>query len=238
MVLKKDEFAEIKDEQDALETVTELAVEKRLAQLRGDANLRQLAGGATRFDSAVVLILSLIGLSASLALIMSEKKFYLNPDAGLVCDVNALIGCGGWIGSWQNELFFGISNSVLGFGAFSASVMLALLLLNGAQLSRFLWRFFSLVALCAIFWLFWFMYQSFWVKGVICPYCIIVWIVTIPISYILISRALQAKHFGEVGANCGRFLVRNQNASLGMIYCVIFVFGTLTLWDSIYALFF
>lgn len=216
----------------------EAELDARLASLRGAANPQQLAGGVTPAVAIALLILSLIGVAASLALIMTEKQHLLNPDAALICDVNPLIGCGEWIGAWQNEVFFGISNSVLGFGAFAALLMVSLNLICGSKLPRLIWQLLAVGSGAGLGWLLWFMYQSFFVKAVLCPYCMVVWAVTIPIGYILISRAFQAQHFGDGGAmRFGQFLVRNQGAILVGIYLVIIVTGTFALWDSLIRLF-
>lgn len=213
---------------------SEADLDVRLAYLRGEANAAQLAGGMSRLSAVVLFVCALIGITASLALIITEKQHLLNPDAALVCDVNPFIGCGEWIGAWQNEVFFGISNSVLGFGAFVALAMAALICLCDGKLPRLLWQLLAIGAGAGLVWLIWFMYQSFFVKSVLCPYCMVVWTVTIPSAYLLISRALQARHFGTRATSLGQFLVRNQGVILTGIYFLVLVTGIFALWDAIF----
>ncbi|XCB30244.1 vitamin K epoxide reductase family protein [Arcanobacterium hippocoleae] len=230
------DYLEINAESADFQAESEL--NSRLASLRGDPSAHQLSGGATRTASITLLLCSLIGLSASLALIMTEKQYLMNPDTALVCDVNPLIGCSDWFSVWQNQVFFGVSNSVVGFGAFSALALLSLVLLGGSALPRFLWRILAISSGFAAIWLVWFMYQSFFVKAALCPYCVCVWIAAIPTLYLFISRALQAEHFGSGKAkDAGRFLVRNQSVALTAIYLTVVVTGVFALWDIIMRLF-
>ncbi|WP_353066593.1 vitamin K epoxide reductase family protein [Arcanobacterium hippocoleae] len=220
------------------EEIADPEIEERLAYLRGGASKHQIAGGASAKFAGIMLILSLVGGAASLALIMTEKMHLRDPEAALICDVNPFIGCGDWIGAWQNEVFFGISNSVLGFAAFAALAFFSLILLTGAQLPAVNWRLVSCGAALADIWLLWFIYQSLFIKTVLCPYCVMIWIVTIPLTYLILSRSFQAGHFGNGRAQkLGEFLVRNQGGMLGGIYFILFATALFNLWDAISRLF-
>ena len=57
---------------------------------------------------------AIIGMLASIELVLSELKTLKNPHAALSCDLNPLIGCSDSLQSWQGHLLFGIPNSVIG----------------------------------------------------------------------------------------------------------------------------
>lgn len=62
---------------------------------------------------------AIIGMLASIELVLSELKTLKNPHAALSCDLNPLIGCSDSLQSWQGHLLFGIPNSVIGTAVFA-----------------------------------------------------------------------------------------------------------------------
>lgn len=62
---------------------------------------------------------AIIGMLASIELVLSELKTLKNPHATLSCDLNPLIGCSDSLQSWQGHLLFGIPNSVIGTAVFA-----------------------------------------------------------------------------------------------------------------------
>ena len=226
-----------KDLDAELEELSAAEVERRLQKLSGAPDAWQEAGGAGLATALCLAICSFLGVVASLGLITAEKTHLQDPEAALVCDVNPLIGCGKWIGTWQNEIFFGISNSVWGLAAFSALFMLALVLLARGRFHSLLWRVLSIGAVGGLLWIIWFVYESFFVSGTICPYCFIVWLATIPIIVLLISRSLQGGHWGDKGRGVGQFLVRNRFLCVFLLYGILIALGIFQLGGKFSALF-
>lgn len=212
--------------------LTDEQLDSKLHKIQGYACQEQKEGGLPRSSAIAMLVFALIGWCASLELIMSEKTRLTQPDAQLGCDINSLIGCGKWVGAWQNEVFFGISNSVLGLAFFSGIIALALVLTMGGRLPRLLWQ-----ALCAalsfgMVWVLWFQYQSFFVERSICPYCFITWLVTIALFVIVWARALQSGHWGTRGESLGRFAARNHIAIVALCYIALLGFILIWFWDT------
>lgn len=211
--------------------LTEEEIDRKIAKFEARPTEHQLAGGAPRELAWVMTVCGIIGVYASLMLIMAEKEKLSNPNAILLCDVNPLIGCGKWIGTWQNEVFFGISNSVLGLTFFAGITALGLVLLANGRFDRWLWMAATAGAGAGILWIFWFGYQSYVVEGSLCPYCVVTWIVTIPLFIHLLARTMQAGHWGEGAMSAGSSLVRNRWLVVGIVYGLLVLFTIVWFWD-------
>ena len=212
--------------------ISESELDARLARFDAFPTKEQRAGGLLGASAAWMLALSLVGMFASLELIMAEKSKLTAPDTDLACDLNSLIGCGKWIGSWQNALFFGISNSVLGLAFFAGVAALALVLLTGGRFGKLLWQALCVAMMLAIVWVLWFQYQSFIVARSICPYCFVTWIATIPLAVLVWARALQAGHWGKRVEPFGRVLVRNRFIVIAAWYAALAIFTLVWFWDT------
>ncbi|MFC5370272.1 vitamin K epoxide reductase family protein [Arcanobacterium bovis] len=210
--------------------LSESEIDRRLAQLRGDADTHQREGGAHRSTAWVLCIASAIAFIAAMALMMSEKAKLENPSSSLVCDVNPLIGCGKWVGTWQNEVVFGISNSLLGVAFFAALLALSLSLLTGSKLHRAMWIALSGAMLLGAVWVIWFMYQSLVVAHSICPFCMIVWLCMIPLSITIWGRSAQAGHLGTSCETAGRFIVRNRFVIAAIAYAALITLLVVWFW--------
>ncbi|WP_127127123.1 vitamin K epoxide reductase family protein [Georgenia sp. SYP-B2076] len=153
----------------------------------------QLAGGAPRGLAWLLTIGGALGAWAAVMLVLSEIEVARDPDAALACDFNPLIGCGTFITTWQAHLF-GIPNAVVGTVAFAALTAVGVMLLARARPARWFWVTLTAAATLAILWVFWFQYQAlFSIRG-LCPYCLVVWTVMIPIFVNVWARSLQAGH--------------------------------------------
>ena len=212
--------------------MSDAELDARLARFDARASDEQRAGGLPRSSAAWMLVLSLGGMLASLELIMAEKAKLTAPDEALACDLNSLIGCGKWIGAWQNAVFFGVSNSVLGLAFFAGVAALALVLLTNGRLGKLLWQALCVAMAAGIIWVLWFQYQSFIVARSICPYCFVTWIVTIPLFVLVWARAFQAGHWGERAESFGRALVRNRFIVIGAWYAALVIFAVVWFWDT------
>ena len=218
--------------EDKIAELSDAALDARLARYQAAATPQQRAGGLPRRSAVVILVCALAGMLASLELVMSEKAKLLNSDAELACDLNSFVSCGKWVGAWQNEVFFGISNSVLGLAFFAGVAALALVLCTGGRFGRVLWQALSMAMALGMIWVLWFQYQSFVVERSLCPYCFVTWIVTIALFVIVWARTAQAGHWGERAERLGRAAVRNQGVILLGCYAALAVIALVTLWDQ------
>lgn len=126
----------------------------------------------------VLLVGGAIGLLAATLLLIEKLAVLKNPDYIPSCNVNPVLSCGSVMNTWQAEVF-AIPNPILGIAGFAVVSTVGAGYLAGASYSR--WFRIGLqigITLAAIF-VHWLIYQSLYVIGALCPYCMIVWIVTV-----------------------------------------------------------
>ncbi len=119
-----------------------------------------------------------IGFVASFALSIEEYLSLLNPDYVTSCSLNPVVSCGSVMESDQATLF-GFPNPLIGIAAFAVVVTSGVVLLAGLKPPRWFWVGMQLGTTLGVIFVHWLMVQSLYVIGALCPYCMVVWVVTI-----------------------------------------------------------
>lgn len=161
---------------------------------------------ASREYGWVALITGMMGLWASAALAIDYIYRLQDEDYVPGCDINPMIGCGLFLDSPAASTF-GLPNVIVGVAAFPVVSTLAVVLLSGTPLRAWLWRALSLGALFGIGFVTYLQYQALFVLHGLCPWCLVIWVVMIPLFVHTIARAGQA---GALGAGPYRALVANR----------------------------
>ncbi len=218
-----------------LEQLSDAELEEYLRGVEDQRNAaptdEQLAGGAPRELSLVMLVAGLMGMYASLSLIQAEKQMLREPLEALSCDINPLIGCGKFLNSPVNAVFFGVSNAVFGLAFFAGVAALGLVLASGGRFGRWLWAALDLAMVGAAAWVAWFQWTSFTVEQSLCPYCLITWTVTIPLVVNVLARSAQAGHF-PCPEGLRRVLVRGRWYIIAAVYVALVLFAVVWFWDQ------
>jgi len=124
-----------------------------------------------------------IGFIASFALTYDKIKIAANPHYIPSCNFNPLLNCGSVIKTWQASAL-GFPNSFIGLGGFAVVVTIGVMLLVGLEartLKRWFWWGLNLGGLFGAVLVSWLQYQTIYVIHALCPWCMVVWVVTIPI---------------------------------------------------------
>lgn len=205
-------------------------LEAELAVLdRARPSAHQSAGGAPRELGWVLTVGGLLGLWAAVELVLSELKVAADPDAALACDFNPLIGCGSFITTWQAHAL-GVPNAVVGTVAFAACLTVGVMFLAGVRPARWFWVALVAGATGAIGAIFWFQYQAFFSIRMLCPYCLVVWVVTIPIFVNVLARAGQAGHV-RLPDRLRRTLVQDRWVIVAAWYVLVVAAAVAIFWD-------
>ena len=124
-----------------------------------------------------MLVSSLIGLVAALVLSVEAITLAKDPAATLNCDINAIISCGTVGLSWQASLL-GFPNAFLGLIAEPVVITIAVASLGGVRFPRWFMLSAQVVYFIGFVFAFWLFYQSYFVIGALCPWCLLVTVTT------------------------------------------------------------
>ncbi|CAN5289118.1 vitamin K epoxide reductase family protein [soil metagenome] len=167
-----------------------------------------LDAGSTRrpWIFAVFLIVTgALGWWAAFSLTLDKFAVLENPEADLDCNFSLLVQCGVNLSSPQGAVF-GFPNPLLGLGGFVAPIAIGVGLLAGARFARWFWVAFNVGVAGALAFVIWLIAQSVFVLGTLCPWCMLVWSVVIPLFWAVTARNLAAGAFGERALGAGRFI--------------------------------
>lgn len=127
----------------------------------------------------LLLIAGIVGLVASFTLSIEKLEVLKNPDYVATCDINPVISCGSVMRSDQAEVF-GFPNPFMGLIGFAAVATVGGAMLAGARFKRWFWIAFQIGLLFAVGFVHWLFFQTVYHINALCPYCMVVWSVTIP----------------------------------------------------------
>lgn len=146
--------------------------------------------GASRRTGLVMLLTGIIGWLASFQLTVDDWRLLKDPAYQPPCNISPVVSCGSVMSSPQGSLF-GFPNMLLGLGAFAAVAALGLAVLFGARLHRRLWLALTAGALVAVVFVHWLIGESLYGLNKLCPYCAVVWVVTIALFWYLTVHCLE-----------------------------------------------
>lgn len=178
---------------------------------------------------AVVLIVTgVIGWYASFALTVDKIAVLMNPEADLDCNISVIVQCGKNLGSWQGAIL-GFPNPILGLGGFVAPIAVGVALLAGASFARWFWITFNAGVAAAFLFCLWLPYQSIFNLGTLCPWCLLVWSIVIPMFWTLTLHNARAGIFGARLVPLGERLYSWVPAITVLGYIIILVAAQLRL---------
>lgn len=127
----------------------------------------------------ILIVCGIIGTLAAGIITYDKLELASNPNYKPGCSLDPILSCGNIMMSWQATAFGDIPNPFIGFVAFPVMIAIGVGMLAGAIVKkRWYWLTFNLIAFLAVIFIHWLFYQSVYVIGNLCVYCIAVWIVT------------------------------------------------------------
>lgn len=137
------------------------------------------------------IIASAIGLLAAFVLLIEKLHILEFPGSTASCDFGLVVQCGKNLASWQGSLF-GFPNPTIGLIAWPVVMATGVAILAGAHFAKWYWRSFNIVALAALGFVIWLIWQSIFILGTLCPWCMVTWSVVIPLFWV--STLWNLKH--------------------------------------------
>ncbi|WP_371503585.1 vitamin K epoxide reductase family protein [Allokutzneria sp. NRRL B-24872] len=182
---------------------------------------------STRLIAWVLTIGGVLGTAASFALVIEKFLLLANPFHIPSCTLDAVLSCGSVMRSPQAELF-GFPNPVLGVIAFPVVTTLGVVLLAGARLPRWVWTGLQAGATLGVVFVHWLMIQSMYDIRALCPYCMVVWAVTIPIFWYTTVHNMDRGYLGRLRAP---LLVRFHSTVVTTWLVMIALLAVQAFWD-------
>ena len=118
-----------------------------------------------------------LSLIASFVLSIDAVRLAADPNAELSCNINAVISCGTVGSSWQSHLL-GFPNAFLGLVAEPVVITLAVASLGGVRFPRWFMFAAQIVYAIGLVFAYWLFFQSMFVIGALCPWCLLVTVST------------------------------------------------------------
>jgi uncharacterized membrane protein len=137
-----------------------------------------------------VLIAGALGLTAAITLTVEKIELLIDPSYVPSCSINPVLSCGSVMATPQASAF-GFPNSLLGIVGFTVVVVTGVLAVAKVALPRWYWAGLAAGTLLGVVFIHWLIVQSLYQIGALCPYCMVVWSVTIPLLVVVTSIALQ-----------------------------------------------
>jgi len=167
----------------------------------------------------ILIVGGVIGIFASIELIVQKIAVLSNPDFVPNCDINPVLSCGSVINTEQASLF-GFPNPVMGVIGFTIVIMFGALLFVGVELPRSMWLGLNLGALAGMFFVIWLVGQSLYVIGALCPWCMVVWSITIPIFWQVTTDNLASGRL-NLGTSLSEIIVTLKWILIASSYLII-----------------
>ena len=119
-------------------------------------------------------VMALVGLASSFIILVNKIALLENPSTSVSCNINPLLSCSNVMESAQAETF-GFPNPILGVIGFSMLLVFSILGLIKTEFKPVVYKLGLLAAIFGESFSFYLFYQTTYVIGAICLYCVAVW---------------------------------------------------------------
>src|SRR5688572_11162481 len=146
----------------------------------------------------VLIVGGIIGVLSSAVITYDEIQVAKNPAYVPNCDLNPVVSCGSVTKSEQAHLL-GFPNPFIGLTGYAVTITTGVVLLAGASLKRWYWLGLQAGLTLGLIFVYWLFYQSVYVIGTLCPYCMAVWAATITMFWYVTLYNIGAGHLKAKG---------------------------------------
>lgn len=129
----------------------------------------------------LLFIGGIIGILCAGALTLDKINLLEHPGGHLNCDINPIVACGPVINKPQATAFFGVPNPIIGLVSFGIVTCVGAALLAGGVFKRWFWLGLNAGTLFGAGFVTWLQFETIYRIGALCPFCMVTWVVTIPI---------------------------------------------------------
>lgn len=186
-------------------------------------------GGKPRGLGWLYLISGSLGFLASAALMLEKLAKLANPGYIPTCSLNPIVSCGSVMDS-PHAAVFGFPNPLIGIASFAVVITVGVALLSGFRPPRWFWLGMQAGTTFGVLLVHWLIYQSLYDIHALCPYCMVVWVVTIPSFWYTTLHNIR-HHLGRTARSAGTILTRIHSAVLVIWFLAITTLILDAFWD-------
>lgn len=147
--------------------------------------------GSVRAAAWILILAGTVGLGASVVLLLEKIAVLTDPTHVPSCDLGELVSCGAVINTWQASLLGDLPNPVIGAIGFPLVAVTGVMTLADARPARWYWWTFAAGVMTGVALIHWLIVQTLADIGALCPWCMLVWMVTMIIlgaTAVILSR--------------------------------------------------
>jgi uncharacterized membrane protein len=178
------------------------------------------------------LVGGLLGTAAAFALTVEKIALLRNDSYVPSCSLNPILNCGSIMRTEQAELF-GFPNPLIGLVAFPVVVVTGALLVGRVRLPRWYWLGLQVGTTLGVVFVGWLVFQSLYRINALCPYCMVVWAVVVPVFWYTTLANLASGRLGDGARASGAtgFVLRNHGVLLSGVLVVVLSLVATRFWD-------
>ncbi|GAA2057289.1 vitamin K epoxide reductase family protein [Williamsia deligens] len=140
--------------------------------------------------SWIVLVTGVIGLVAASTLTIERFKLFADPGYRPSCSINPIISCGS-VMTTDQAAFFGFPNPIIGIAAFAVVIVAGVLGVARVPIPGWFWAGLTAGTAVGLVFIGYLITQSLYRIGALCPYCMVVWVVT-PLLFVTTAQLAAA----------------------------------------------
>lgn len=141
----------------------------------------------------ILLIGGIVGVFCAAMLTIEKFNLLQNPNTSLLCDLNPIVACGPVINKPQASAF-GFPNPIIGLVGFGVVTTIGAAMLAGATFKRWFWLGLQAGVTFGVAFVTWLQFQTIYRIGALCPFCMVVWSVMIPMFWYTTLYNLREGH--------------------------------------------
>lgn len=188
------------------------------------ADIKKTGRTLGRVIGILLAVFGIIGFMASADLSIEKVHLLKDPDYKPTCNISPILSCGSVMVTPQAEAF-GFPNPFIGVASFAIVTTVGMALLAGAQFKRWFWLGLQAGTVFGVAFVHWLAYQSIFSIGALCPYCMVVWVVTIATFWYVLLYNIREGHIKLPDSLRGvnKFVQKHHGDVLFVWYAAIFV---------------
>ncbi|GKU63608.1 vitamin K epoxide reductase family protein [Mycobacterium montefiorense] len=176
-----------------------------------------------------VLIAGAVGLVSSITLMVEKIDILLNPSYVPSCNVDPIISCGSVMITPQASVL-GYPNPLAGIVAFTVVLVVGVLAVAKVSIPQWFWSVLAAGLLVGTGFVHWLIFQSLYRIGALCPYCMVVWAMTITLLVVVASIALSPV-LDSRDSTVARLLYQWRWSLTALWFTAVFLLIMVRFWD-------